>query len=99
MDGMSVDSPQIRRRSSQDRQDSQGSQIRRRSSASRHSVVFTPPSSHDDELIRLEWAFDQIELSDSDSDAEFFDAKGQDTYYMRLYYALMFESILSFFSQ
>ena len=61
---------------------SQAAQIMRRSQdrhgsiLSRHSSVFTPSGSHDDEIIRPEWVFDQIELSDSDSDLEFFDAKG-----------------------
>ena len=32
---------------------------------------------YDDGLMRPEWALDQIELSDSDSDLEFFDAKGE----------------------
>lgn len=32
---------------------------------------------HDEELVRPEWALDQIELSDSDSELEFFDAKGK----------------------
>jgi len=54
-----------------------GSLEGRGSTISYHSGVYATSSSHDDDLIRPEWVFDQIELSDSDSDLEFFDAKGQ----------------------
>lgn len=55
-------------------------ELRRESSGtSRSSMLIVNKCAESDEegSIRPEWALDQIELSDSDSDLEFFDAKGK----------------------